>query len=228
MDFRLNTPATFLLTGPSGSGKSTALERILDYAEEMFKDCSFLQFGFVFYKVETDSINKLRQILSKNPRVKKAEFIQGCPTGEQLRTLTEALKYTGSFIVLDDLESQLPKCVVNYFTVYSHHHNSTGFLLTQNLFPNEEHFRKISRNVKHVLVFQNHRDKIQFKCFAKQFDPDNNYLYSAYKEILENHPYSYLWIDICQDTPQSLRVRTNCTPPEWPMRIISPTKKKNK
>lgn len=220
MDFRLDSPATFLLTGPSSCGKTTILENLLEYAPEIFKDHSFLQYIVFFYKVKTCNMERIKRKLSKIPMVKKIEFINQCPTGQLLHEKTEPWKYTGgSTVVIDDWGAEIPKCVASYFTVLSHHHNSTGFMLTQNLFPNEEHHRIISRNCNHILVFQNFRDKAQFRCFAKQFDPNGKYLTKVYNHILENEPYTYIWFDLCQKTHPQLRVKSNFTPPEWPIHL---------
>lgn len=220
MDFRLESPATFLLTGPSGAGKSTVLENLIEYAPEMFKNSSFLQYVVMFYRVPTSSMLRLEEKLSKMPQVKKYEFINECPSAHILSDKIKPWACSGgSTVIIDDWGDDLPKCVSTYFTVFSHHYNSTGFLLTQNLFPNEEHHRIISRNCKHILVFQNYRDKKQFHCFARQFEPDSKYLQKVYQHILENHPYTYIWFDLCQSTPSMLRVKSNFCPSEWPIQL---------
>lgn len=227
MDLRIKTPTRFLLTGPSQSGKSTFMEKLLDYAPYIFDNPSCLQRIFFFYKVETTTLRNVNNKMSKKPFVKKIELINECPTGKILEEKTEVWKDSGgSLVIIDDWAGSLPPCVTEFFTVLSHHHNSTGILITQNLFPKEQHFREISRNCPHILTFYNHRDTKQFSIFARQVTPKPAYLIAAFEYMKKNHPYGYLWFDFCQETNELLRVKANVLCSEWPMLIFLPKDKK--
>lgn len=224
MDFRLDSPATFLLTGPSQVGKTTTLESILEFAPEMFKDSSFLQYVVIFHKEDSAQYKRIESKLSKMPQVKKIEFINECPTGPDIKGKIKPWAYSGgSTVIIDDFGSDIDKSVADYFTSHSHHCNSVGFLLTQDLFPREHHHRLINRNCKHILVFPSHRDKNQFFCFAGQFAPNSSsYLKKAYLHLSETSPRSYIWFDCRPAIHPILRVKSNFIPSEWPIRLITP------
>ena len=78
-----------------------------------------------------------------------------------------------------------------------------------NLFDKNPAFRNISLNSRYVVVFKNPRDGSSITNFAKQFDPNNSKrLIKIYQEATAK-PYSYLFIDMDQLTPDEYRLRSN-------------------
>ena len=102
------------------------------------------------------------------------------------------------------------------FTKISHHRNISVILITQNLFHQGKFFRDISLNAKHIVVFENVRDRKQFSHLARQVLPhDSKGLSDAYLNATEE-PLGYLVLDLSQDTNDRLRLRTCIFPEEDP------------
>jgi hypothetical protein len=119
-------------------------------------------------------------------------------------------------VILDDVMHEADDRVTKLFTKGSHHANMSVMFLVQNLFHggNKEH-RTISLNAQYVVVFKNPRDGRQIEHLAMQVYPGRvAFLREAFKNATENTPHSYLLLDLKQDTPDSLRVRTNLFPSE--------------
>ena len=65
----------------------------------------------------------------------------------------------------------------------------------------------ISLNSHYLVQFQKPRDKLQVLTLAKQMYPkQNHFLPEAYK-MATAEPFSYLLVDLKQDTPEHLRLR---------------------
>jgi hypothetical protein len=106
--------------------------------------------------------------------------------------------------------------VCDLFTKISHHRNISVILITQNLFHQGKFFRDISLNAKHIVVFENVRDREQFSHLARQVLPhDSKGLSDAYLNATEE-PLGYLVLDLSQDTNDRLRFRTCIFPEEEP------------
>lgn len=212
IDLRVKNPCTFLFTGPTKAGKTYRLFKFLEYANLIFDNPVCAEHVFYYYKIWTDIYDENKHLVS--------EWINECPTANMIKEKAEFYKAKGGCVVIiDDFGSELKRDIIPFFTVLSHNLKITGFLLTQNLFPDEKYAREVSRNVTHVLIFQNYRDKEQFIRFARQFAPGagkSKYLLSVYETLLENYPYSYLWFDVDQTTSNFCRVKSNILPDEWP------------
>ena len=222
LDIRLHTPCTFILCGPSGAGKTTTLYNLILYGDLVFDNPSFLQYVVYFYR-NVHSILPMKKMLENHPFIKQVEFINHCPTGDELEEkITPWSQTGGSTVIVDDYGADLPKSVAEYFTSYSHHHHSVGFFLTQNLFPNGDHYRLMSRNAKHILIFKFERDNSQFLCFARQVAPGKKakYLEEVFEHAVVNRNFSYLWFDFHQRTHPYLRLKSDFTPPEWPILLF--------
>lgn len=209
-DLKVKNPCTFLFTGPTKSGKTYRLLKFLEQADYIFEKPECAQHVIYYYNVWTDIFNDFDPFVH--------EWVNECPNAEMIKEKAELYKDKGGCIVIiDDFGCQLKKDIIPFFTVHSHHLNITGFLLTQNLFPDEKYAREVSRNVSHILIFQNHRDKEQFRRFANQFAPGKSkYLLQIYETLLNKFPYSYLWFDLEQETPKIARVKSNVLLDEWP------------
>lgn len=113
-------------------------------------------------------------------------------------------------VVIDDsmLEAE-KKSVLNLLTRTSHHQNMSVIFLTQNIFQPSRYGRTISLNFSHLCIMKNPRDKQQFAFLSRQLAPDNwKELLRVYKEITER-PFSYLFIDLTQQTNNLFRYRTD-------------------
>ena len=111
-------------------------------------------------------------------------------------------------VVLDDLMAETDGRVTQLFTKKSHHSNTSVIYLVQNLFPKHKESRTISLNAQYMVVFKNPRDASQVTHLAKQMYPGRvNFVQEAFKDAM-NVPYGYLLVDLKQDTPEDLRLRT--------------------
>jgi hypothetical protein len=101
----------------------------------------------------------------------------------------------------------------------SHHHNISVIFISQNIFHQGTKMRTISLNCHYTTVMKNPRDKLQIQCLGKQIFPGKlKYFLEAYNDATKQS-YGYLLVDLTQDTPDNLRVRTRITPDETPKSI---------
>ena len=115
-------------------------------------------------------------------------------------------------VVLDDLMAETDGRVTNLFTKKSHHSNTSVIYLVQNLFPKNKESRTISLNAQYMVVFKNPRDASQITNLAKQMYPGRiKFMQEAFNNAT-TAPYGYLLIDLKQDTPEDLRLRTTILP----------------
>ena len=82
------------------------------------------------------------------------------------------------------------------------------------MFDKNKENRTISLNSHYLVLFKNPRDATQIVNLAKQMYPgQNRFLKEAYSDAT-SRPYGYLLIDLKQNTPDSIRIRTNIFPDE--------------
>ena len=96
------------------------------------------------------------------------------------------------------------KKVVDLFTKKSHHHNTSVVFVVQNIF--EKGLRTISLNAHYLVLFKNPRDTTQVTYLGRQMG-NSKAVTAAYKDATSN-PYGYLFVDMKQDTPETIRLRT--------------------
>ena len=84
--------------------------------------------------------------------------------------------------------------------------------LVQNLFPKNKEIRTISLNTHYMVVFKNPRDATQMSHLARQMYPGRTkFVQEAFKDATKI-PYGYLLVDLKQDTPEDMRLRTAIFP----------------
>lgn len=140
-------------------------------------------------------------------------------------------------VILDDLmnEAVNSKVVSNLFTRLVHHLPCTVLMLTQNLFSGGKENRTRSLNSQYIVLFKSPRDMSQIEYLGRQMYPGKRgFLTAVYKDAVNLRPYSYLLLDLHQQTPEELRLRTCILPHEAPQRAyllpsqhISRDKKRN-
>ena len=162
-DCRLITPSRSLLAGPSGCGKTTLIAKILLNGRELFTDSRCMQNIHFYYKEWQPIYQQLQSELG-------VKFYNSVPTYEEVKTSTQDYSTNGgSLVVIDDFMQDLTSDVKQMWTSLSHHSNLTMFLLVQNLFPKNPHYRDISINSNYIFIFKNPRDSSQIVSFARQF-----------------------------------------------------------
>lgn len=188
------------ISGPTNSGKSTFCVKLLENSKRMF--------GKEF--------NKIYWILG-DPNAKPkdltvpVEYIKDMPDDFQNDS------GQGLLIIFDDamMDTIENKAFATLLTRGCHHQNISVIFITQNLFHQGRYARDISLNFSHLCVMNNPRDRSQFQYLARQLYPENpRQLLNVYKQITQE-PYSYLFIDLNQNTHDLLRFRTDIFNPYY-------------
>ena len=113
-------------------------------------------------------------------------------------------------LVLDDMMDSLEGGVAYLFTKGSHHKNIFVIAVTQNVFHQSKFQRTISLNTHYVILFKNPRDGSQIQHLARQmYQKDTEYLVQVYERVMTLGLYSYLFIDLRQETPDNMILRAN-------------------
>ena len=127
-----------------------------------------------------------------------------------------------NIVVLDDLMAETDERVTNLFTKKSHHCNTSVIYLVQNLFPKNKESRTISLNSQYIVVFKNPRDVSQMTTLAKQMYPGRvKFVQEAFTDATST-PYGYILVDLKQDTPEDLRLRTSILPDDGVQYVYMP------
>ena len=210
-DLRFKFPFAWLVAGGSGCGKTT---QVLNFLKEHKRMTDNPYCGNIIY-----FYNQWQPAFDDAKSCNITQLIQGLPSLQDVKEYTESHQQNGSIVVIDDFAHEVNNDIVQLFTVYRHHGNCSVILLSQNLFDQNKNFRPISLNSQYISVFKNPRDKAQIHSFAKQFCPTNpNYIVKSF-EAATKAPYTYMFFDNHQTTPDHLRVRSRIFPHQQPMRV---------
>lgn len=189
-----------LLAGPSKAGKTSFASNLINYRDVMF-----------------DVIPQRVIWISTT-------------TGQ---TAIEGVSYTSDLnispapydlIIIDDMmtEAQNSTEVTYMFTKIAHHTPCFVIFISQNLFQHGTHARTRSLNAHYIVIFKNPRDQTQIAILGRQMFPHlPKFLSNAYQDATSK-AFSYLFVDLNQDTPQEIRVRSNILPNETPHYVYCP------
>lgn len=191
----LQHPFTSLVVGPTGSGKTRWLQQLLqrEFIEPKPSRIvwCYAQWQPIYNEIQTDF-----------PLV---EFIEGLPDDIMQQWQPDKT----NLLILDDLMARMDERVSQLYTQGSHHLNLSVVTVLQNLFPKGKDPRTVSLNAHYIILFKNPRDCLQVATLGAQMHPGNgNKLLQAYKQATRE-PYSYMLIDLKQNTPDHCRLRTN-------------------
>ena len=187
MDTRLKHPFTCIVAGPTGCGKTTFVTRILQHASSFIVP---LPENVVWCYGEWQHLWFTGQVFVR--------FEEEKP-GDRRRP---------------DLMNETDGRVTNLFTKKSHHCNTSVVYLVQSMFPKKRESRTISLNAQYIVAFKNPRDATHVTHLARQMYPGRmKYMQEAFKDTTSG-PYGYLLIDLKEETPEHLRLRTNVFPDE--------------
>ena len=190
MDARWKHPFTCIVAGPMGCGKSTFVTRMLRHAAAMIdpppKRITWC-YGEWQEAYATMDLGDVR-------------FEEELPSASMFDSSTRNL------IVIDDLMAETDERVTTLFTKKSNHRNTSVLYLVQNLFPKNKESRTISLNSQYMVVFKNPRDALQMSHLARQM-----FVQEAFKDAT-SVPYGYLLVDLKQETPEDMRLRTAIFP----------------
>ena len=194
MDPRWKHPFTCIVAGPTGCGKTTFVARLLRNASGMIDP---VPERVTWYYGEWQSAYE-------NLDIPNLQLQEGLPTS------FDAGKR--NVVVLDDLMAETDGRVTDLFTKKSHHSNTSVIYLVQNLFSRNKESRTISLNTQYMVVFKNPRDASQITNLAKQMYPGRvKFIQETFADATST-PYGYLLVDLKQDAPEDLRLRTSILP----------------
>lgn len=135
-------------------------------------------------------------------------FVEGFPNN-----YTEYLG-TNTLFILDDLMCELGSnhTLTNLFARGSHHQNLSVIFITQNFFHKGTEMKDVRLNADYIFLFKNRRDLSQISNLGRQLYPGlSHFFQEVYKDATRN-PFSYLLIDLRNETPEEYRLRTRILP----------------
>ena len=206
MDVRWKHPFTCIVAGTTGCGKSTFVTRMLHHAATMIdpppERITWCYGEWQEAYVAMDLVD--------------VRFEEGLPSASMLDSTTR------NFIIIDDHMAETDERVTTLFTKKSHHRNTPVLYLVQNLFPKNKESRTIRLNSQYMVVFKNPRDASQMSHLVRQMYPGRaKFVQEAFKDAT-SVPYGYLLVDLKQDTPEVMRLRTAIFPDDGVQYVYLP------
>lgn len=193
MDMRLSSPFTSLIAAGTGSGKTWLMKRLIDSSSSV---CTEPPVEIIYcYGAWQRLFDGMKNVTFHEGVV---DFTNGISKDGKPR-----------WVVIDDLMDKVKTNdeLNSLFTKYSHHYNLSVFFLVQNLFSKD--LRTISLNCHYFFIFKNPRDSSNIMHLAKQLYPGkSNFLVDSYRDATRE-PYSYLFIDMKQETNEKVRIIGN-------------------
>lgn len=192
-DARLKNASTIIVAGPSQCGKSTLVESMVRMKDELFRESISRVIWHCAYV--------------PNEKLPGVDYKLGLP--EQMNE-----SEPHCLMIIDDFMQELSNSsmLTSMMTKAVHHVPMTLIYITQNLFSKGGDNKTRRLNSNYLIVFKNPHDKAQVNYIGRQMYPrDKDFLSNAFDDATSKHPYSYLFIDCQQDTPDEIRVRTNIT-----------------
>ena len=204
-DLSFKHPSRWLIYGPSGSGKSYFVQKLILNSKKLFG----IKFDTILY-CSGQGFPNFNEV--NNVKILKCNSF----TNSYIDKLDER---KNNLIIIDDKMNSATNDIIisDLFTKKSHHKNITVIFLVQNLFPKSKYMRDISISSTYIVLMKNPREIFQIKLLSQQIDGEKkNFILESYKDATKNKPYSYLLLDLGQETPELLKVRTNVLCNEYP------------
>ena len=205
MDIRFVLGNSLIICGPPQAGKTVWVSRLLQHRDLLFKEK--VNKIYWFYGTWQKSYEDLKT------RIPEIKFCDEIP--ESLENSLE----TKSIVVFDDLvkETENSANVTALFTKHVHHRELFLVYITQNFYHQSREARIRHLNAHYIVFFKNPRDKTQPSILARQIFPGRSRKQFAIMfEKVTERPHGYLLIDLRQETPSEIRLRTNIFPEEYP------------
>jgi hypothetical protein len=204
-------PFTAMVAGPTKAGKTVWVQKLVLNMQDMISPTP--QEIYWCYSEWQPVYGDLQ---ASNPLL---HFVQGVPDLQELKNTPE----TPKLLILDDYMQEMKgdKRLVQLFTKGSHHWNVSIIHIVQNLF--FEGMRTSRVNAQYLILMKNPSDKLQAATLAKQLYPGKTaYFMEAYTDACKES-YGYLLVDLCQETPENMRLRTRVFPGELQIAYLPKT-----
>ena len=194
MDPRFKHPFTCVLAGPSGSGKTTFVLKLISNINSLIIPIP----NEIIY-----CYSEWQPVYTELKEKWNITFCEGLPNTDDFEPSHQQL------VIIDDLMNDIDDRVTRLFTRESHHRGISVIHISQNLFSKHKEQRTINLNTHYIVLFKNPRDVSQLTHLARQMYPGKTgFMKEAYK-LSTLEPFGYLLIDLKQDTPDHMRLRTN-------------------
>ena len=192
MTLPLVHPCSVIVAGPSQAGKSVWVSNLLANRDRMISPPP--EIVYVCYKEYQPLYDTFKNV----------NFHEGMINIDELDRSVRKL------IIYDDMMEQVNSEMSELFTKFVHHRNLSVVFLTQNLFHKSQHIRTMNLNSNYLVLFRNPRDVNQVQYLARQMYPrgESKAMIEAFKDAT-SILYGYLFIDLKQNTPDFLRLRTS-------------------
>lgn len=200
---RIKHKSAIIVAGPTMAGKTTFVKTLIKHRTELFDHPPRQIHWFTGTQFEDENYI----------------IYEGLPQSFEMVQPYD-------MVVLDDLMNEMEKSqiVSNLFTRLVHHRPCTVICITQNLFQKSKEVRTRSLNCQYMVLFKNPRDATQINILGRQMYPGNSkFLSDAFKDATGKGAHSYLFLDLCQDSPEEMRVRARILPNEQPQYVYWPT-----
>jgi len=202
-DFSLKGGSSMLVCGPTMAGKSTFVHALLN-DKSIFDEPPTNVYWYHGGSGDCDDALRNKGYIVR----------EGLP-----ESFADVPK--GSVVVLDDLmdEAKDHAGVTALFTKLVHHKRLFVINITQNIFNNSKETRTRRLNTQYIVMFKNPSDVTQTHVIGRQMYPGNPQFLSAVNGKATKRPHSYLFLDLRQETPETLRVRSRILQHEFPMHV---------
>jgi Poxvirus A32 protein len=199
----LRHPFTSIVCGPTGSGKTDLIRAIINsHVETIYIELNDRYLNVLWcFGVYQDQY----EIPLSNTII---TYYKGIPSAAEIASIRPDV------IVFDDLQLEVadnPE-ISNLFTRGSHHLNISVFLLVQNLFQKGKAMRNSSLNAQYIFLLKNVRDRRQIITFASQMFPGDTKHFMESYNLATGSNFGYLLIDLKNDTPDAVRLRSKVLP----------------
>ena len=204
MDPLWKHPFTCTVAGPTGCGKTTFVARLLRNSSTMIGPSPE---RVTWYYGEWQSAYE-------NLDIPNLYLEEGLPTS------FDASKRT--IVVLDNLMAETDERVPNLFTKKVTTVILPSYISCKTCFQKNKESPTISLNSQYIVVFKNPRDVSQMTTLAKQMYPGRvKFVQEAFADATST-PFGYILVDLKQDTPEGLRLRTSILPDDSVQYVYMP------
>jgi len=193
---------SMIVAGPSKAGKSVFVSKFVRFIHELVHDPP-AEIIWCYNEYQPGY-----QELSLS--VPNLQLIEGLPNMQSLKQ--DNLRH--KLIIFDDMMDKFKKdpSLVTLFTRGCHHWNISCIHIVQNLY--FEGLRTARINTNYLVLFKNPSDRLQISNLGRQIFPGKSKQFVAVFEDATSQAYTYLMLDMTQQCPDHLRLRTNIFPGE--------------
>lgn len=186
-------PFSAIIAGPSKCGKTQFTLKLIANKEALIRPG--VTRVIYCYNTHQPTFDEVRNV----------EFYNNLDVLEELKTAGPP-----TLLILDDfMGTGRTETIRDFFTKYSHHCNISVVYLSQNLYQQDKGSRDMSLSANYLVLFKNPRDRSQVRVLAQQMFPQKPGFLTAVFEDAVKKPYSYLCVDLTQETPDDERLLTN-------------------